>query len=117
MGRRGRGVARVLRVCTTAEVVKRRTKMPRRHAGFARFALFVFLFWIFVTMRLGGQPQGEWPQFRGPTGQGHSAEHGLPFEWSETRNVVWKSPIRARGWSSPVITNGGVWVTPPVTAT
>jgi outer membrane protein assembly factor BamB len=89
--------------------------MPRRHAGFARFALFVFLFWIFVTMRLAGQPQGEWPQFRGPTGQGHSAEHGLPFEWSETRNVVWKSPIRGRGWSSPVISNGRVWVTTSVT--
>jgi len=29
----------------------------------------------------------DWPQFRGPTGQGHSSERGVPYEWSETRNV------------------------------
>ena len=41
-------------------------------------------------------------------------EPGLPLEWSETRNVVWKTPIRGRGWSSPVISNGRVWVTTSV---
>src|SRR6187431_1750225 len=35
----------------------------------------------------------EWPQFRGPTGQGHSTEAGLPTQWSETSNVVWKTPV------------------------
>jgi outer membrane protein assembly factor BamB len=57
----------------------------------------------------------DWPQFRGPTGQGHSAESGLPVEWSETQNVVWKVPVSG-GWSSPVIAGGRVWVT-AVTAT
>ncbi|PYR27316.1 MAG: serine/threonine protein kinase, partial [Acidobacteria bacterium] len=23
----------------------------------------------------------DWPQFRGPSGQGHSTERGVPFEW------------------------------------
>jgi outer membrane protein assembly factor BamB len=53
----------------------------------------------------------DWPQFRGPTGQGHSTERGLPLEWSETRNVVWKTPLAGRGWSSPVVADGRVWVT------
>src|SRR5216683_3837699 len=53
----------------------------------------------------------DWPQFRGPTGQGHSAERGLPFEWSESRNVVWKTPVPGLGWSSPVVVGGRVWVT------
>ena len=35
----------------------------------------------------------DWPQFRGPTGQGHSGEAGLPLEWSESQNVVWKTPV------------------------
>jgi outer membrane protein assembly factor BamB len=52
----------------------------------------------------------DWPQFRGPTGQGHSTESGLPVEWSETQNVVWKVPLSV-GWSSPVIAGGRVWVT------
>jgi outer membrane protein assembly factor BamB len=53
----------------------------------------------------------DWPQFRGPSGQGHSAERGVPFEWSETRNVIWKTPVPGSGWSSPVVAGGRVWVT------
>jgi outer membrane protein assembly factor BamB len=53
----------------------------------------------------------EWPQFRGPDGQGHSAERGLPLEWSETRNVHWKTPVPGRGWSSPAVAGGRVWLT------
>jgi outer membrane protein assembly factor BamB len=53
----------------------------------------------------------DWPQFRGPGGQGHSTERGLPVEWSETRNITWKAPIPGRGWSSPVVSGGRVWVT------
>ena len=52
----------------------------------------------------------DWPQFRGPTGQGHSSEVGLPVEWSETQNVLWKVPVGG-GWSSPVIAAGRVWLT------
>ena len=53
----------------------------------------------------------DWPQFRGPSGQGHSTERGVPFEWSETRNVLWKTRVRGSGWSSPVVAGGRVWVT------
>lgn len=53
--------------------------------------------------------QGEWPQFRGPDGQGH-APRPLPLQWSETENVTWKTEIHDRGWSSPVIWGNQVWV-------
>ena len=53
----------------------------------------------------------DWPEFRGPTGQGHSSERGLPLEWSESRNVLWKAAVPGRGWSSPVVAAGRVWVT------
>jgi outer membrane protein assembly factor BamB len=55
-----------------------------------------------------------WPQFRGPDGQGHSSERGVPLEWSETRNIAWKTPIPGLGWSSPVVANGKVWITTAV---
>jgi outer membrane protein assembly factor BamB len=58
--------------------------------------------------------QAEWPEFRGPGGQGHSIEQGLPIEWSETRNIVWKTPVAGLGWSSPVVANGRVWLTTAV---
>lgn len=56
----------------------------------------------------------DWPQFRGPTGQGHAAARGLPVEWSETLNIAWKTPVPGRGWSSPVVADGRVWVTTAV---
>lgn len=58
--------------------------------------------------------KGDWPDFRGPDGQGHSSERNLPLEWSETKNVAWKTPIAGLGWSSPVVANGKVWVTTAV---
>jgi outer membrane protein assembly factor BamB len=53
----------------------------------------------------------DWPQFRGPTGQGHATERGLPLEWSETKNIIWKTPVPGLGWSSPTVANGRVWLT------
>jgi len=56
-----------------------------------------------------------WPQWRGPDGQGHAAEaHDLPVTWSETEHVRWKTPLPGRGWSSPVIGGGMVWMTTAV---
>jgi outer membrane protein assembly factor BamB len=52
-----------------------------------------------------------WPQFRGPEGNGHSDARGLPLHWSETQNIVWKTPIHDRGWSSPVIFGKQIWLT------
>ena len=56
----------------------------------------------------------DWPAFRGPDGQGHSTESHLPIEWSETRNVTWKTPLPGLGWSSPVVSGGKVWLTTAV---
>ena len=56
-------------------------------------------------------PPSDWPQFRGPTGQGVSDETGLPLNWSETTNVRWKIPIPGKGWSSPVVQGDRVWLT------
>jgi outer membrane protein assembly factor BamB len=55
--------------------------------------------------------EGRWTKFRGPSGTGHSESRGLPREWSETRNAVWKTPIHGRGWSSPVVLGKQVWLT------
>lgn len=52
-----------------------------------------------------------WPQFRGPTGDGHAQAVGLPLRWSETENIVWKTAIHDRGWSSPVVWEDQVWLT------
>jgi outer membrane protein assembly factor BamB len=61
--------------------------------------------------------RADWPEFRGPWGDGHVSAPGdkklvgLPLHWSETNNVKWKTPIPFRGWSTPVVLDGQVWVT------
>lgn len=52
-----------------------------------------------------------WPQFRGPDGQGHAQVGTIPTAWSETDNIVWKTPIAGRGWSSPVVWGNQIWFT------
>ena len=53
----------------------------------------------------------DWPQWRGPGGQGHAESTQLPAEWSEGKNVTWRTELPGRGWSSPVILGNQVWVT------
>lgn len=55
-----------------------------------------------------------WPQWRGPESQGVSSEKNLPTEWSDTRNVLWKTPIAGRGFSQPIIWNNRVFLTTDV---
>ena len=56
-----------------------------------------------------------WNQWRGPAGQGHApAAKGLPLAWSESENVVWKTPVEGKGWSSPVLADGRLWLTTAV---
>jgi outer membrane protein assembly factor BamB len=68
---------------------------------------------LLATLLLGGAlyASEDWPEFRGPGGQGHAAATGLPLEWSESQNVAWKTPVPGVGWSSPVVDGGRVWLT------
>lgn len=52
-----------------------------------------------------------WPQFLGPTGDGRADDAKLPVQWTETEHVKWNTPIHGRGWSSPVIWGGQIWMT------
>jgi hypothetical protein len=54
---------------------------------------------------------GEWPQWRGPDGQGHATGKGFPLTWSEKQNVTWKTELPGRGWSSPVVWGEQIWLT------
>ncbi|MHB8523765.1 MAG: outer membrane protein assembly factor BamB family protein [Limisphaerales bacterium] len=61
--------------------------------------------------------RADWPEFRGPWGDGHVSAPGvtqpigLPLHWSETNNVKWKTEMPYRGWSTPVVMGGQVWLT------
>jgi outer membrane protein assembly factor BamB len=52
-----------------------------------------------------------WPQFRGPTANGQTTAKGLPIAFGENQNVLWKTPVPGKAWSSPVLWGSQIWVT------
>ena len=78
----------------------------RRRSISQRISLYLLVFTL-LSAPLGA----DWPQFRGPDGQGHSDAKGAPLHWDEAKNIAWKTPIPGKGWSSPVISGNQVWVT------
>jgi len=53
-----------------------------------------------------------WNQFRGPHGDGTTMAKGLPTTFGEgSPEIVWKTPIVGRAWSSPVVWGKQIWVT------
>jgi outer membrane protein assembly factor BamB len=52
-----------------------------------------------------------WPAWRGPTGDGRSAENDAPITWSRTENVRWKAPLPSEGNSTPIVWGDRVFLT------
>ncbi len=57
-----------------------------------------FLF-FYLSVLVCGQ---NWPQFRGPNGDGHSDSKSLPLKWDRNRGVTWKIILSGKAWSSPI---------------
>jgi len=68
---------------------------------------------LFFLVATSGSAE-DWPQFRGPGGQGHSTSQNLPISWDPDTNVVWKKNVPGNGWSSPVLSHGLIYLTTAV---
>lgn len=83
--------------------------------NFGRASAPVLLCLLFPLLHATAQT--DWPDFRGPRGDGHvpapagKKSIGLPLHWSETNNVKWKTAIPHHGHSTPVVINDQVWLT------
>ena len=53
---------------------------------------------------------GDWPQWRGPASDGHSAETNVPVKWDES-SIAWKAALPGNGQSSPVIVGDRIFLT------
>ena len=75
-------------------------------------ALLRFTFLLFLLFLLSpGLDAEDWPQWRGPSGNGVSTGSGLPVRWSKSENVAWKVPLAGLGVSSPVIYGDKIFAT------
>ncbi len=73
-----------------------------------RFAIGLI---VFAAAASAGFCADNWPQFRGPGGQGHADDANLPLTWDAKKNVTWRTEIPGTGWSSPVVWGNQVWMT------
>ena len=53
----------------------------------------------------------QWPQHRGPDGNGIATGARVPLTWSEEKNVRWKTAVHGKAWSSPIVLENQVWMT------
>jgi outer membrane protein assembly factor BamB len=67
------------------------------------------LWWICLLASVAAAGEN-WPQFRGPRGDGISDAKNLPLTWAESQNVKWKTAVHGKAWSSPVVLGDQVWV-------
>jgi len=66
---------------------------------------------VLVLAFSGAAQAGDWPGWRGPRGDGTSADTDVPIKWSGSDNVAWKTPIPGKGHSSPIVWGDRVFVT------
>ncbi len=67
---------------------------------------------LIATSGFGVYAQGNsWVNYRGPDQNGHSSARNIPTEWTNSTHIAWKTPIEGKGWSSPVILGGQIWLT------
>lgn len=75
---------------------------------------FSLVFSAFAALQGAAFADDNWPKFRGPNSQGVSDNPGLPDRWSADENVLWKAEIPGRGWSSPIVWEGRIFLTTAV---
>lgn len=72
--------------------------------------LLVALLTVLAAPALADEPY--WNQFRGPHADGSTTVKGLPVKFGEdSPEIVWKTPVTGRAWSSPVVWGDQIWVT------
>ena len=58
----------------------------------------------------GAAGAADWPRFRGPNGTGFSSDHGVPVEFGEKKNLLWKVAVPGSGNSSPIVSKQRIFL-------
>jgi outer membrane protein assembly factor BamB len=87
-----------------------RDLIPVMRLSCARWVWFAQWLTIAIVGMAPVAHAGNWPQFRGPTGQGLAEDAAVPTTWDEETNILWMRPLNGHGHSSPVVWGNQVWV-------
>lgn len=76
-----------------------------------KYKSFLTIGLFFVISVVTAKQGGNWTHFRGSNMDGHASVNEVPLAWNDSLNVVWKTPVKGLGWSSPVIFDDQIWLT------
>ena len=83
--------------------------MPEKMTKILFFALWLICFNL-ITIQGKAQIK-TWTHFRGNNLDGISSAEYAPVKWTSDSNLVWKTVIHDKGWSSPVVYDDQIWMT------
>lgn len=81
-----------------------------RHRSSARVTALPFVFWASVSLATGTT---NWPQWRGPDGNGSTPSGAFPAKWNASE-ILWRAPLPGKGCSTPIVWNKHIYLTAPV---
>ena len=84
------------------------TRLCGNTGGRGRFVLFLGALTL-AALAFSVQAE-DWPQWRGPRGDGTSLEPAAPTRWSTSENVKWKVEIPGKGYGSPIIVGDRIFL-------
>lgn len=86
----------------------RRSRAAVKSSAGAALALLA----IGVLIGLSSVADANWPNWRGPNGNGSVTAGDFPTAWS-AENVAWTFPLPGKGSSTPIVLNERIYVTTP----
>lgn len=75
---------------------------------------FIAISFVLASTQIPSNYASDWTEFRGSAGQGHAQQVKPAVSWSESENITWKVELPGKGWSSPVVADGHIYVTTAV---
>lgn len=86
--------------------------MQKALHGMSRLTLFIG---VLLASQTAFSQDNPWPQYRGPASNPVGTHARLAERWSKTENVEWAQALPGRGWSSPIVTGGKIFLTTATT--
>jgi outer membrane protein assembly factor BamB len=87
-------------------------KSKKVDMAYRRIALIIlFLYIIMAVFPRKARAQHNWTHFRGDNLDGISGATKIPVHWNDSTNILWKTDMAGKGWSSPVVYGKQVWIT------
>ncbi len=75
------------------------------------FSKIIFAILLILSIQSAQAQQDNWTHFRGSHLNGISETKTAPVSWNDSTNILWKTEIKEKGWSSPVVFGNQIWLT------